>query len=275
MSNPHDVLPIPSSSKLYVALYNNDADHSIGVVDSTKPMMGVVKWIPIPKAGSRSPRANNLYFCGPMVYVVVEDLDDMFAVTGPGRIIVIDPRTDALDTSMMPNVITLTGKNPGGGAQDGIVPVDPKSCDQVLVADNGEFGKPLPADGGIELVDLTRRLSKGFVVTDSDLMGGPGTIASASPTVAYTIVNNPDFTTSVVALDPTNKKVLGKVFGPAGFIAFAQVSPDDQLFVGVAHGDTMKGEPGTGVYVGPANGMMLPSMGAIDLGQAPYAISFY
>lgn len=275
MSNPHDVLPVPASSKLYVALYNNDADHAVGVLDAAQPMKGVVKWIAVPKAGTPLVRANNLYFCGPYVYVVLEDLDENFAVTGNGRIAVIDPATDKLDASGT-NVITLAGKNPGGGAADGITRANPMggSCDLVLVADSGDYTKPIPNGGGVEQVDLTRRKSNGFLVTDADLKGAPGTVTSASATLAYVILNNPDFTNNVVAINPQDKKVIGSVLGPAGFVGFAVVSPDGQLFAGVTRGDTKKGQPAAAVYIGAADGKMLPAMG-IDLGQAPYAIAFY
>ena len=274
-SNPHDAVLVPATSKIYVAMYGNDADHAVGLVDTTQPAKGVLKWIAVPKAGSPLPRANNLYFCGPYVYVVLEDLDAMYGVTGPGRIAVIDPKTDAL--VMDTPIITLAGKNPGSGTQFAITQADPKagSCDLVLVANGGDFNVPkAPNGGGIEVVDLTRRKSLGLLLTDKDLGGDPGSISTVNANLAYAIINNADFTQKVVAIDPMNKKVLGDVFGPSGFLTFAQASPDGQLFVGAAKGDMAKGQPAIGLYVGPADGMKL-SATAIDLGQAPYAVSFY
>ena len=69
-------------------------------------------------------------------------------------------------------------------------------------------------------------------------------------------------------------RVLRDVLGPASWISFASVSPDKQLFVGVARSDTGMGEPAAGLYVGPADGTVLGGT-PIGFGQAPYAIAFY
>jgi hypothetical protein len=228
-----------------------------------------VKWIAVPKAGSTLPRASNLYFCGPYVYALLADLDANFAVTGLGRVIAIDPRTDTL----VGTPLSLTGSNPGANFE-GIAPVDPTSgsCDQVLVADTGDFNKKtFPAGGGIEQVDLTRMKSLGFLLTDMDFNGRPGTISVAGSSLAFTVVNNADFTQRVTALDPSMKKVLGDVVASAGFVSFAQVSPDKQLFVGVVRGTKTLS---AGVFILPAANMPLSGM-PIDLMQAPYAIAFY
>src|SRR5256885_9742231 len=105
---------------------------------------------------------------------------------------------------------------------EGVARLDPKSgsCDQVLVADTGDFSKmALPAGGGIEQVDLTRKKSLGFVLTDKDMNARPGSISSASASLAFTVANNADFTQRVVAIDPTAKKVLGDVIAKAEFVS--------------------------------------------------------
>ena len=43
------------------------------------PAKGVVKWIAVPRAGSTLARPNDLYLCGTLVYVTLEDLDKNYA----------------------------------------------------------------------------------------------------------------------------------------------------------------------------------------------------
>ena len=271
-SNPHDIYPVPTTSKLYVTLFNNDAMHAVGVMDSAHPEMGVTKWIALPTAAADSDgnvEADKLHGCGGMVYVTVEDLNEknMSTPTGNGRIFVINGSTDALDGAP----IALVGQNPTDIVADG------PGCDIVLLADaSNQFGA-IDGTGGIERVDLSQRTSKGMVIKDSALMGHPFSITRASSTLAYSILNFPDFTAKVVALDPTGGKLLGAASGVGGFIPFARVTPDGtQLYVGVNSGDPKMGQVGAGLYIGAADGKTVVTTGpAIDLGQNPYALAFY
>ena len=270
-TDPTDVLAIPASSKLYVALYTNDANHAVGVIDSTRPGDGVVKWIAVPASAKTDlPRPTQLWFCGPLVYVLLEDLDKQFALTGPGRIAIIDPRTDKLVEDGQPNVITLMGNNPGGGFPYGMTRMG-AGCDDVLVSAAGDLSGKTMDMGGIERVDLTMRKSSGLLFTGTDLKGNLGSITAASPHLLYAVVGS--FPNKVVALDPTDKKVLGDVLGPASFIPFVQVTPDGkQVFIGINSG--MMGGTSAGLYAAPADGMKITSMPTV-LDQPPYGIAFF
>jgi hypothetical protein len=278
-SDPADVIPGPAGTKLYVALYGNDAAHAVGVIDPSQPGMGVVKWIAIPVAGSPLVRASGFWSCGPSLYVLLGDLDAAFKVTGTGRIAVIDPGADTVS-----GVIMLQGTNPGVGLGQAIASAAgpaPAACDVVLVAHAGDFNQmdPTKKGGGIELVDLTGRKSMGMVLSTLDLGGGPmsmgataNSISTASPTLAYAVINLPSFSQQVLVIDPSAKKVLG--MSPVTMtVAFAQVTPDGkQLYVGVENG--MMGGPGAGLYIVDATNTITLS-GPIDLGQASYGVSFY
>jgi hypothetical protein len=63
------------------------------------------------------------------------------------------------------------------------------------------------------------------------------------------------------------------VVGDANYMSFVAISPDHQLFVGVA-APVRSGTPAPGVYIGPVDGTALTAA-AIDLGQAPNAIAFF
>jgi hypothetical protein len=270
--NPHDAIALPASSKVYVTLYDAKADSAVAILDTAQPAMGVVKSIAIPMNMADTdmiPEANDLYLCGQYAYVTTQDLDrnKMYAPAGNGRIVAIDTTKDMVDGAM--GEIALMGENPNGFAAEGT------GCDLVLTADSSNQFGAVAGKGGIERVDLTARKSKGMVLTDTALMGHPNTIAVRSKTLAFTVLTvNNGAGQSLVSIDPQAGKLGGAVLPQAGFIPFAQVSPDGQLFVGVAFSDGMTMKPDTGLYVGPADGTMLPTT-PIDLGQAPYSIAFF
>ena len=280
MSNPHDIVAVPASSKFYVALYGNKADVAIGVIDLMPPATdggaqkpALVKSIAVPQAAKDPdgiPEVNDLYLCGGFAYVTAQDLDESkgFAPTGPSRIIALDTTRDAVDSNL--GVIQLVGPNPNGVARDGT------GCDLVLVADAGNQFGATDGTGGIERVDLSLRMSKGLAIKDTDLKGHPYTIATASKSLAFTTLTlGMGAGSQVFAFDPATGK-LGASVGPeAGFIAFAQVTPDgSKLFVGVSSLLGMTKVPAIGVYSGPADGSMLPASGA-DVGQSPSSIAFF
>ena len=263
-SNPHDLLLVPATSKVYLTLYNNDAAKAIGVVDLQKPGDGVGKYVAIPQAAADSdgkPEANDLHFCGGLVYVTLQDLKS-FKPSGPGRIAVVDPAKDEVAAT-----IALLGPNPNGFAVDG------GGCDRVLVAAAGDQFGAVDGKGGIERVDLSLRKSLGLVIKDSDLAGHPSAVATRSPTLAFAALSVAAGT-KVVAFDPLAGKLLAPVLPTAGFAPVVAVSPDGQLFVGVQTPEAMSKKPLPGLYVGPADGTMLPQT-PLDLGQGPYSITFY
>jgi hypothetical protein len=73
----------------------------------------------------------------------------------------------------------------------------------------------------------------------------------------------------------TPKTPLGDATGKAGFISFAELGPDNQIYVGVGQFGGTSDSPKlpVGLYVGKADGSMLPPM-PLDLGDTPSAIAF-
>ncbi|HEX2569214.1 MAG TPA: hypothetical protein VH877_06595 [Polyangia bacterium] len=272
-ANPHDALPIPGTTKLYVALYNNPAAQALGVIDTAAPSSGITRFITLPQAAADAdgrPEPNNLYFCQGRVYVTLEDLDTSspnYAPTGPGRIVAVDPGRDEVVGE-----IQLAGENPVALAA---LTTEGSDCSRVLVADGSlQFGAAT-GQGGIEEVDLGQGRSLRMVALDTALGGHPGSLTLISSTLGYAVLNLADFTSKVVAFHPSTGALLGDVAGPAGYIPFVQHTPSGrEIYVGVNSGDPGSGQLAPGLYVGPADGSRLVAA-PLNLGQSPSAISFY
>jgi hypothetical protein len=268
-TDPTDAYAIPGTTRVYVAMYANDAAHAIGILDVAQPAKGVIGWIALPPTTkSMKPRATVLWPCNGLVYAFLEDLDDKFALTGNGRVAVIDPAKDALVSDGKPATFGLSGTNPAGGFPYGVARFG-TACDDVLVSDAGDLSGMSMDLGGIERVDLAARQSKGLLLTGADLKGNPGALAVVSSTLGYLVAGS--FPNKVIAFDPTAKKVLGDVLGPADYIPFVQVSPDMQVFVGI---NGSSGKPGAGLYVAPADGKPITAT-PISFDQPPYTIAFF
>jgi hypothetical protein len=272
--NPHAVVALPTTTKAYVSMYGAKGDSAVAVIDWSMPSAGVVKSIAIPVAQADTdgkPEASDLYLCGQYVYVGLQDLDENkgFGPSGPGRIAAIDTKTDALDTASA-NIIALKGPNPNGFAPKGT------GCDIILVGDAGNQFGDVDGSGGIEEVDLSQRKSNGMLISDTDLMGHPGTMSTnVSAQIAFAVLTvNSGAGSQPVAFDYNAKKLITPALLPvAGFVTFASVSPDGQLFIGVAS-PPANGPPSVGLYIGAADGKAITSS-AIDLGQAPYSIAYF
>jgi hypothetical protein len=276
-SNPEDVLPV-GGNRVYVSMGGNDSAHALGIIDVTSTT-GVEKWIALPTQTADSdghPEAFMMYGCGGKAYVLMGDYDDTtYALTGPSRIAVVDTSTDTLE-----GFITLTTSGPNAIA--GIS----ADCHDVIVSNAGTFGVAPDGTAGLEHVDLAQMKSLGVLISDSTLAGRPNSVSIASHTLGFSSIYfdlEPDPTTGmpilsstkVVAFDPSTGKLLGDVTGKAVFISFAAVTPNNLLMVGVDDypGSLDMGKLPSGLYVGPADGTMLPTT-PIDLGQNPYAIAF-
>jgi hypothetical protein len=276
-SNPEDALPV-GGTRVYVTMNGNDADHALGVID-TNNTAGVVKWIALPTTaadGDGHPEPFGMYGCDGKAYVLMGDYDGMtFQPTGKSRIAVVDTASDKLE-----GFITLTAQAPGS------IAAISSDCNDVVVSQAGPFGKLPDNTGGLERVDLAQKKSLGMLVTDVAMQGRPNSVTVATQHLAFSSIYfdpQPDpstgqtilSSTKVIAFDPTNGKMVGDVSGKALFISFAVVAPNKELFVGVDSypGGLTMDKIASGLYIGKADGSMLPST-AIDLAQNPYAIAF-
>jgi hypothetical protein len=279
LSAPYDFFRSTTSSKIYVTLAGNDAAHALGVLDEAQPNAGVVKYVAVPAAAGDSdghPELSAPYECKDKLYVLSQSYT--FAGTGvsyaEGRIAVIDEKTDTLD-----GMITLAGKNPGAIVAEG------DDCTKALVATSSDLTASPDGTAGIERVDLAAKTSSGFVVKDTDLQGRPFTIEKVSSKLAFVgMYFDPQMdatgkivlgSAKVIAWNPSTATAMGDVTGKAGFINFVKAGPDGQLYVGVGTfaGTSDSPKIAAGLYIGKADGSMLPST-PLDLGDTPSAIAF-
>jgi hypothetical protein len=278
-SNPEDLLPIAGTTRVYVSLAGNDSAHAVGVIDTAQPAAGVVKWIAVPTAANDTdghPEPFAFYACGGKAYLLMGDYDaTTFAPTGPGRIAILDPKTDTVE-----GFVNMTKQAPAA------ITAESDDCHDVLVANAGPFGLAPDGTAGIERVDLAARKSLGVVVTDTAMQGRPNSVAIKTRTLAFSSIYfdlqpQPSTgmpilsSTKVIAFDPSSGTILGDVTGKAAFIPFAALTPDGQLFVGVDPyaGSIDGGKLKAGLYTGAADGKPMGGT-PIDLGQSPYAIAF-
>jgi hypothetical protein len=288
---PHDFFV--SGTKVYVVFTGNKAQNAIGVLDTTMPNAGVVQWIMVPAAAGDTdgkPEAGGVFACLGKLYVTYADymiVGQTVSYAGGGRIAVVD-----LATSTLESIIQLTGQNPGQLTLE-----DGSDCTQAtspaaavphaLVVTSGKQTAPPDGTSGIERVDLVQKKSLGFALKDTDLNGRPTSIDVVSLNLAFVAIDfDPQMQPSggglelasakVIAVNPLTGMVKGDVTGKAGFVNFARVSADKRfLFVGTGQfaGMSDPNKIATGVYVGPADGTLLPAT-PLDLGQTPAAIGF-
>jgi hypothetical protein len=153
------------------------------------------------------------------------------------------------------------------------------------VATSSDLTSAPDGTAGIERVDLKARTSQGFVARDLDLAGRPFSIATVSSKLAFVgMYFDPQMdatgkivlgSAKVASWNPSSGAMLGDATGKAGFLNFAKVGGDGNLYVGVGAFGGMA-EPGKlaqGLYVGRADGTPLGTT-PIDLGDTPSAIAF-
>jgi hypothetical protein len=278
-SAPFEFLRDSASTKIYVSLAGNDADHALGVLDESMPNAGVTKFVGVPAASDDTdgkPELSSLYSCNGTLYALSQSYT--FAGAGitysAGRIAVIDEKSDTFQ-----GFIPLAGKNPGAIVPEG------DDCSKVLVATSSDLSTVPDGTGGIERVDLTAKSSSGFITHDTDLQGRPSSLTKVSSKLWYVgMYFDPQpndqgqiqlSSSKVVAWNPTTAAVSGDATGKAGFINFVQLGTDNQLYVGVGvfAGANDPSKLAQGLYVGKADGSMITAA-PIDLGDTPSAIAF-
>ncbi len=125
------------------------------------------------------------------------DRDNWYLPSGPGQLLVFDMNTDGW-VDVVPGTaevdgIALAGANPYTQIELSL------DRTQLRVGCNGVYGL---LDGGVEVVDLTSRTSLGFEVTEATLGGDIIDYTNVSSSMAYTIVSDVSFQTSVVSYNP-------------------------------------------------------------------------
>jgi hypothetical protein len=279
LSMPYTFWRAPAG-KIYVSLAGNDAAHAIGILDEAQPNAGVVQFIEVPTAATDPdghPEPAELHACGNFLYALVQDYTIAgtdYQLNGAGRIAVID-----LTQNKTVGFITLAGKNPAAIVPEG------SDCNHVFVATSSDLTSKPDGTAGIERVDLAARTSSGFLAKDTDLAGRPYSLAIVSDKLGFVgMYFDPqmDATGKIVlgsakvsAWNPSSGAVLNDVTGKAGFINFSKIGPDGQLYVGIGAfgGMADPGKLAQGLYIGKADGSLLPTS-PLDLGDTPSAIAF-
>jgi hypothetical protein len=177
--NPQDVIPV-SATKVYVTRYATDAS-DLAILDPTTGVIsGRIDLKPSAPASPDKPvlpdPSRGLILDG-KAYVVLTALTVDSKAGAPGRVVVIDPATDAVS-----GTIDLPGlKNCGSIA----------ALDKALVvACGGIFGDPNQLnDSGVALIDLAMTPPAVKVVTAKDFGRAlsPFDVAALSPSLAFAI----------------------------------------------------------------------------------------
>jgi len=182
-----------------------------------------------------------------------------FAPTGPSRLVVIDPASDAVVGS-----IRLTGANAFGDAS-GIV--REPGTGRLVVGTPGDIYRV--GDGGLERVDPATLTAEGrFFVTEDALGGNITDFVLLSPVKGYAVVQANDLRNHLVAFDPSGVTTPRDVLVREGFLPDIVLGPDGLLWV------ADMSQPSPGLHrVDPRTDRMLPPR-VIGVGLPPFSIGF-
>jgi len=257
-SNPHDIA-FASPSKAYVSRSDKT---SLWIVDPSAPpgcanfKIGEIDLAAFADADG-IPEMDQMAMIGRRLYVLIQYLnrDAVFAPAGPGRIAVID-----IDSDEVVDDITLSGENPFAQTK-GLVVRDGKLA-------IGMSGRYTVADGGIELVDPVAGQAEGLLITEENLGGDVTDFVLLSDRLGYAILSLADFTNSLVAFDPSQKRVIRTLISGSTFVADIEVDTRGELFVA----DRTFDAPGLRIFRA-SDGEPLTD-GRVDMGLPPFDILF-
>jgi hypothetical protein len=123
-------------------------------------------------------------------------------------------------------------------------------------------------DGGIERVDPEALVSEGFIVTE-DVLGGTVTdFVLASPHKGYAIVLDQALRNVLVAFDPAEGTLLGRVFASPRFLSDVALAPDGRLWLA----DRALPRPGIRIFDTATDRAL--TRGVIDVGLPPFSLGF-
>lgn len=200
-----------------------------------------------------SPEAAQSAVVDGVLYVALERLEN-FSPVVPGTLLRIDTNTD-----LITGALELSGANPFGMTKGLLT-----RGDTMYIVEVGAFGV---LDGGIEAIDLRSFRSLGWVAREEDLGGDVTDLVIVSDSLAYAIVSLEDFSTALVAFDPTTGRVLRTVLRQDG-LSDIELDAQGQLFVA----ERNLHNPGVRVFRA-ADGVELTS-GPIATGLPPFDLVF-
>jgi hypothetical protein len=257
-TNPQSVAFSPDGAKAYLPRQNADDVLIMDPTDGT--WLGAIDLSAWADADGSCEPGDCIAVDG-LLFVAILRLDRDFFWTpvGDSYLAVIDMATDTLvdcDPGQAGvQAIALEAANPSWelGRAGGLI-----HCSCV-----GFYGL---ADGGVELVDPVALASEGLCITEAALGGDVGDVVWVSPTLAYAIVSDASFNTSLKRFNPSTGALIGTLVPGAGYV-FTDMELDaaGELFVA----DQTLGADGLRVYAAATGQLLSP---AINLGLAPFDV---
>ena len=187
-----------------------------------------------------------------LLYVALQKLTN-FSPSGPGVVAVID-----MNTNQIVDEIELSSSNPFA-ATKGLLTLD----GSLYVPQVGTFGFN---DGGLERIDLATNQSAGLVIDEDTLGGDLFDIALVSPQQAYAVVGLADFTSTVVAFNPSTGTLIDTLITGTS-IADIEINDRGELYV------ADRGANGLRVFDAASGDELTTS--AIETGLVPFEVAFH
>lgn len=273
-ANPHDIYIDAPRQLAYVSLFGAagtlavTASRALGIINLKDVQAGITSFVPLTAAAADTdgnPEADRLVPCGDKLYVLLLDQDrnNSYVATGPGRLAVINLAA-AADP---PTYIQLAGQSPSGLT---ILP----GCTEAIVGSAADMLGGVQAGlGGIEVVDLVGKKTRGLAVTDSMLGGNVGSldaVDAAHVFVALSVKSGSSYIYNVYSVDLGTKQKGAVVLGPMSFVPGLRVL-GGRLVV-LSAGTAGAGQLPVGVFIGPATGAPLTDP-ALDVGLPPQSVA--
>jgi len=259
-SNPHDVA-LAAPDKAYVTRYDRDAlwivDPQANGCDGFR--LGTIELGAFADADGL-PEMSQMALVGTRLFISLQRLDRRtgFKPAGPSMLAVVDTTSDVVI-----GTIELVGRN--SLADSSGLQREP-GTGKLLVPQAGNVFRT--GDGGIERVDPEGLVSEGFVVTE-DVLGGTVTdFVLASPRKGYAIVLDETLRNLLVAFDPQEGTLLGRVFASTRFLSDVALAPDGTLWLA----DRALPRPGIRIFDTTTDAPI--GRGVIDVGLPPFSLGF-
>lgn len=256
-SNPQDIAFV-SASKAYVSLLasprllilNPTTLATLGEVDVSSQLS--------PSERDASPEPGFMLVHNGLLYVVLQHLDN-FTPVAPGEVVVIDPATDRIVTT-----IQLQTTNPFSELHFSPTLGSPPRG-RILVSCVGNFGVN---DGRIVAIDpTTNTIDQGISITEAGMQGDITEFAIVSSTKGFAIISSSTFVNSLVTFNPSTGQRLNTVFtlpSPA-FAPHLAINSRNELYLAVT--DTATTTPGLRVFDTVTDRDLIP--GPLNVGQLP------
>jgi DNA-binding beta-propeller fold protein YncE len=263
-SNPHDIALV-DAHKAYVTRYG---ERALWIVDPSAPFScrgfrrGAIDLSAFAAANAGGvPDMDQMALVAGRLFVSVQRLDRQFAPTDNSQLVVIDTATDTIL-----GAIVLSGRNAFGDASR--LAQEP-GTGKLLVSEAGNIYRT--GDGGIERVDPFApfdRAAEGFLITEAELGGNVTDFVIVSPTKGYAIIQTDALRNVLVAFDPSQRVVTGRLLSRTEYLPDIALAPDGTLWVA----DQTLPTPGIRIFDTTTDAQL--TRGTIATGLPPFSMAF-